>query len=137
MMQFRNNSRRDFGGRNRGFGRQRDDRGRGQGAMFSAVCDGCGQSCEVPFKPTNGRPVYCDTCFGSRKESGSSRGGRVFSQKISGFGKDSSAELKTQLELLNQKMDRLIVLAQAMVNTKTAATKEAKPKKSVKSKKSV
>ncbi len=31
--------------------------------MFSAVCASCGAETEVPFKPTNGRPVYCRDCF--------------------------------------------------------------------------
>ncbi|MEW5996270.1 MAG: CxxC-x17-CxxC domain-containing protein [Candidatus Micrarchaeota archaeon] len=31
--------------------------------MHDAVCSDCGQSCQVPFKPTEGRPVYCRECF--------------------------------------------------------------------------
>ena len=31
--------------------------------MHKAVCSDCGQECEVPFKPTEGRPVYCRDCF--------------------------------------------------------------------------
>ena len=27
------------------------------------ICADCGQDCEVPFKPTEGRPVYCQTCL--------------------------------------------------------------------------
>ncbi|HII99911.1 MAG TPA: DNA-directed RNA polymerase [Candidatus Methanomethylophilaceae archaeon] len=27
------------------------------------VCSSCGQECEVPFKPTQGRPVYCRECY--------------------------------------------------------------------------
>jgi len=30
---------------------------------FKAVCSDCGKECEVPFKPTQGRPVYCRDCF--------------------------------------------------------------------------
>lgn len=32
--------------------------------MHKAVCADCGKSCEVPFKPTGERPVYCRECFG-------------------------------------------------------------------------
>ncbi|MCX6768656.1 MAG: DNA-directed RNA polymerase [Candidatus Micrarchaeota archaeon] len=42
------------------------DRGRGMGGdreMTDAVCSDCGQPCQVPFKPTEGRPVYCRECF--------------------------------------------------------------------------
>ncbi len=31
--------------------------------MHKAVCSSCQQECEVPFKPTEGRPVYCRDCF--------------------------------------------------------------------------
>lgn len=31
--------------------------------FFKAVCSDCGKECEVPFKPTQGRPVYCRDCF--------------------------------------------------------------------------
>jgi CxxC-x17-CxxC domain-containing protein len=31
--------------------------------MHKAVCADCGKSCEVPFKPTEGRPVYCRDCY--------------------------------------------------------------------------
>jgi CxxC-x17-CxxC domain-containing protein len=31
------------------------------------VCSQCGRETTVPFKPTQGRPVYCRECFLSRK----------------------------------------------------------------------
>jgi len=31
--------------------------------MHNAVCADCGKKCEVPFKPTEGRPVYCRDCY--------------------------------------------------------------------------
>ncbi|MGI6472319.1 MAG: CxxC-x17-CxxC domain-containing protein [Candidatus Methanomethylophilaceae archaeon] len=31
--------------------------------MFDTVCSDCGEGCQVPFKPTDGRPVYCRDCF--------------------------------------------------------------------------
>ncbi len=31
--------------------------------MFQTECDKCGDSCEVPFRPTGERPVYCRGCF--------------------------------------------------------------------------
>lgn len=40
------------------------DRGdRFQREMHDAVCSDCGQKCQVPFKPTDNRPVYCRDCF--------------------------------------------------------------------------
>lgn len=35
--------------------------------MFGAVCADCCKPCEVPFKPTADRPVYCKECFAIRK----------------------------------------------------------------------
>ncbi len=31
--------------------------------MFAATCSSCGNEAKVPFKPTNGKPVYCSDCF--------------------------------------------------------------------------
>jgi len=36
--------------------------------MFSATCDQCGQRCEVPFRPTNGKPVLCSNCFAGKND---------------------------------------------------------------------
>ena len=35
--------------------------------MHKATCDECKKECEVPFKPTEGKPVYCKECFAKRK----------------------------------------------------------------------
>ena len=31
--------------------------------MFPVKCSDCGKDTEVPFKPSNGRPVYCRDCY--------------------------------------------------------------------------
>jgi CxxC-x17-CxxC domain-containing protein len=36
---------------------------RQQRQMHDAVCATCGKDCQVPFQPTNGRPVYCSDCY--------------------------------------------------------------------------
>jgi CxxC-x17-CxxC domain-containing protein len=38
--------------------------------MHKATCADCKKECEVPFKPTGDRPVYCKECFSKRKDSG-------------------------------------------------------------------
>lgn len=38
-------------------------RGNRRREFFEAVCAGCGAETQVPFKPTNGRPVYCRECY--------------------------------------------------------------------------
>ena len=34
---------------------------------FKIKCSECGKECEVPFKPTQGKPVYCNECFRKRR----------------------------------------------------------------------
>ena len=38
--------------------------------MHKATCAECQKECEVPFKPSGDRPVYCKECFAKRKSSG-------------------------------------------------------------------
>jgi len=35
--------------------------------MYPAVCASCGKSTQVPFKPRDGRPVYCSDCFSKQR----------------------------------------------------------------------
>lgn len=35
--------------------------------MHKATCSECNQECEVPFKPTEGKPVYCRECYRKRR----------------------------------------------------------------------
>lgn len=36
--------------------------------MHHAVCDQCGRDCEVPFKPSSGKPIYCSKCFENKSD---------------------------------------------------------------------
>jgi len=38
------------------------------------VCSDCKKECEVPFRPSGGRPVYCRDCFAKRKDDTSFKG---------------------------------------------------------------
>ena len=40
---------------------------RGPREMFPATCSNCGREAMVPFRPTNGKPVYCNDCFAARR----------------------------------------------------------------------
>jgi CxxC-x17-CxxC domain-containing protein len=44
-------------------------------AETMTTCSQCGRETTVPFKPTQGRPVYCRECFLSRKASPAAAGG--------------------------------------------------------------
>ena len=113
-----------------GFG----DRDRGSVTMYQATCDQCGRPCEVPFRPVEGRPVYCTACFGNKREGGDGRDGNRFVQKsfndsktitrtdFGGFvGRENGDEVRKQLELLNGKMDRLVKAMEMMASPAPAA----------------
>jgi len=49
------------------FDKPRFKSGFGQREMHKAICTECGEECEVPFKPTEGKPVFCRECFRKRR----------------------------------------------------------------------
>ena len=51
------------------FGRDRQPR-----EMHKVTCGDCGNECEVPFKPKDARPVYCNDCFQNHKPERNDRG---------------------------------------------------------------
>ncbi|NYT06472.1 MAG: hypothetical protein GKC04_08955 [Methanomicrobiales archaeon] len=58
------------------FGRGPRPGGRGPREMFTVICSDCGKECQVPFRPTEGRPVYCNDCLPKhRGERGGGGGG--------------------------------------------------------------
>ena len=36
--------------------------------MHKAICTECKKECDVPFKPSGDRPIYCKECFSKRKD---------------------------------------------------------------------
>lgn len=151
MKDFRRGAREGFKG-NRGGGRfgggRRDfgsnDRSRGDKQMFSAVCGDCGQRCEVPFRPTGERPVYCSNCFGGSKPHDSSRNfDRRDSQPQKSFSKPAAEdkridEIKAQLQAIAEKVDRIVAaLASSALTHQTpeaVVVPEKKAKKTAKKK---
>lgn len=51
----------------RGGGRRFGGFDRGPREMHDAVCSECGAETQVPFKPTEGRPVFCKDCYMKKK----------------------------------------------------------------------
>lgn len=111
------------------FNRSRDDRGGERPEMFTATCANCGKQCEVPFRPTGERPVYCSDCFRdkTRGESPSDRGrGGEFSRYSEPRSTPSRSpmpeqatdkridDLKKQLEATNNKLDMVLQLIRKM-----------------------
>jgi CxxC-x17-CxxC domain-containing protein len=74
--------------------------------MFSAVCSDCGAKCEVPFKPTEGKPIRCRDCFKksrpfNRNGGGNRRfgGGNRFNDRPREMHKAVCSECKQQCEV--------------------------------------
>ncbi|MFH1456696.1 MAG: CxxC-x17-CxxC domain-containing protein [Patescibacteria group bacterium] len=117
-------------------GARRPDRSnfRDRQQMHDAVCDKCGKNCQVPFKPTNDKPIFCDDCFRFKKDG--NRGGR---DSVRDSGRNSG-EVMEQISLLNSKIDKLINMLTPKAVEKPKQTKKPKkpkqPKKPNKPKKS-
>jgi CxxC-x17-CxxC domain-containing protein len=95
----------------------------GDKRMHKAVCDKCGKECEVPFKPTSNKPIYCNQCF--------DRGGRD----------KGSNQANKQFEMINVKLDKILEALNLSISKKKdkkektiKKTKTPKPKKTSKSK---
>ena len=131
---FKNFGGRDSGGDRGGFGGNRGGFGGSRGGdrqMFSAVCDKCGNDCQVPFRPSGEKPVYCSNCF---EKSDSRDGGRRFESRDNNRGdtRDYRQENanNAQMEAINRKLDRILDL---LTVKEQKELKEAKrPKKTKK-----
>ena len=95
--------------------------------MHSAICDKCGKDCEVPFKPTQGKPLYCDDCFKDKNREVGSR---------SEFGKPINNE---NFDYINKKLDKILKILETtkepveekeQPELKKSRKKKAKKKKS-------
>lgn len=86
-------------------------------ARYEATCSKCGNSCEVPFKPVNGKPVFCRDCFVKTGDTAGGRAGDRFPRKdfrsesapVPRIEGGSNTEVLKQLQLLSIKLDRLIM----------------------------
>ena len=69
--------------------------------LHKAICADCNKECEVPFRPSGDRPVYCKDCFSKRKARDSFKGrddNRPFESgpaHVRGAGKAHGGERKT------------------------------------------
>jgi CxxC-x17-CxxC domain-containing protein len=134
-----------FRGGNGGGGRPNFRGGdRGPVTMHKAVCDECHKSCEVPFRPSGDKPVYCNDCFsskkgddrGPRKDFGGDRGPRRdFNDRPAPapFNKPAPAndDMKNQFREINAKLDRLAVAIEKLAPVAKAVAKKAVAKKVV------
>ena len=103
----RSSGMRDFGKRSFGGDRGIDRQ------MFKTTCSKCGKECEVPFKPTGSKPVYCRDCFRTIRDSnsGGSYSRNSGKQSFDNNNRGSSyPQYKEQFETLNAKLDKILKL---------------------------
>ena len=113
--------------------------GGGPREMFKADCAKCGNICEVPFRPNGTKPVYCSNCFVKDAPSGerSFAPRRDFAPRQS-FQQGSQApqmrddqafkDLKAELRVVNQNLERLISLMTPAAAPAAPAPKATKKK---------
>src|SRR3989344_3665930 len=123
MGNFRPQGRGGFGGRSRDGGRDRGfggDRGgfsrdrnseRRSVEMYDAVCSKCNKKCQVPFRPTGSKPVFCSECFGQQGDRGDR--GSSFAPRNNNFSNQSSAP-SVDLSGINAKLDKIIAILQEL-----------------------
>lgn len=129
MQNFNRGGNRFGGGRNfrrPEFGR-RDSSDR---SMHKTTCSKCGNECEVPFKPTGIRPVYCSKCFEHNRSSDSGRFeekntnrnyNNNYENKNENAGGNSDSQLKKQFETLNWKLDKILKIISPVATPMTAS----------------
>lgn len=130
-----NRDNRGGGGRSFGGGRGRDynDRGfgggRGDREMFKTTCSNCGRECEVPFKPTGAKPVYCNDCFktmgGADRRSDDRAPRRSFENRDNGGSRPQSNE---KFDELNAKLDRILKILGSETSKTAKAPRHAEIK---------
>ena len=84
--------------------------------MFEAVCDKCGNKCEVPFRPTGEKPVYCSQCF---DKGGDTRG-------------KNTDQYKEQFEILNAKLDKILKVLNPVPADISAGVKAIQEERAIK-----
>ena len=92
--------------------------------IYRAVCDECGNDCDVPFRPSGDKPVYCDNCF---KGPGRDNKGR---------SKDRDGEdLQKQIDLINTKLDKILQTMESFIVVEEKPKKKSSAKKTTSKKK--
>lgn len=135
-----------FGGKPRFGGSKGGDR---DVQLFKATCSECGKPCEVPFKPSGDKPVYCKDCFNNKRDDNDSRGGRPsfndraprrdFGDKPKFRSDDrpaykaapASDDTKKIMSEISTKLDKLINAVERMAEAGKAATQKEEVKKVV------
>jgi CxxC-x17-CxxC domain-containing protein len=94
--------------------------------MYSATCASCGNSCQVPFQPSDGRPVFCTNCFEKNGDQDTRRPERKDNERPSFENKTpAQPNYKVELDALNAKVDKILeILSSAMAEAEEEETEE-------------
>ena len=114
----------------------------GNKELFKATCSSCRASCEVPFRPSGDKPVYCRECFSASNTNNPSRFSRESESRGSDVRRDArpkqsfefkredearpakdnaSEDIKRLLAKLEGKIDALRVLFENQSRAQTHA----------------
>jgi len=93
--------------------------------MHKTICSNCGKDCEVPFKPSGEKPVYCNECFDKK---GRDSGSRRFESRITKgnnfeFRGNDQPQNNDQFNQLNAKIDKILSILQTHFSTTKSETK--------------
>jgi CxxC-x17-CxxC domain-containing protein len=76
--------------------------------MHKVICAKCKKECEVPFRPTGDKPVFCRDCFGKEGDSGSSSR-RNFNSGSRNSGPHPQPGIsQEQFKQINAKLDKIL-----------------------------
>lgn len=112
--EHRGSGSRGLGGRDFGHGRAGF-----RSEMHKAICAECGSPCEVPFRPSSGKPVFCNNCFSKTER----RRGGISAQSDRVTGVNSMS--REQFEMLNAKLDKILLVLSPMAQAEKALSKES------------
>ena len=116
---------------------------RGEAPMHKATCSDCGRACEVPFRPTGEKPVFCRDCFAGKREGGdrSARGdfgnrgpkrefndkqNNSFAPKVEFAPAPANDEVKKQLNDINRKLENLLASVDRLTDLSRKESQVAK-----------
>lgn len=120
--------------------------------MHKVVCSECGKDCEVPFKPTGDKPVFCNDCFKNRRQDAHGRfnsgNKKMYKAICDKCGKECEVPFKptgdkpiycnqcfskvgkphqagSQFDIINAKLDKILEALRSSVSVEAGKKKHA------------
>jgi len=121
-MGYNNSDNRQSGRRN--FGRRDFGSPGGVRQMHKTVCSSCGRDCEVPFRPSGDKPVFCSNCFEKNREGSDTRRfeDRNFRKPHFEDRDNRPPQNSEQYNDLNAKLDKILAILTSDSLLKVAPT---------------